>query len=146
MIVLLHLRGPFREANRTALVNAHGALASVRPALLEQGDALFQTHENLEHLAMMEVALGQIPGDMIRRAECVSSSSLPCFVSRHPIFCCPNAVNSRLTRAAPSSGVLCIAFPPAAAATLRSISAPVAATGASSTGRRGAAGRRAAGR
>ncbi|CAO3615206.1 unnamed protein product [Cunninghamella blakesleeana] len=28
------------------------------------GDALFQTHDNLEHLAMMEVALGKIPTKM----------------------------------------------------------------------------------
>ncbi|KAI9301821.1 kinase-like domain-containing protein [Cunninghamella echinulata] len=28
------------------------------------GDALFQTHDNLEHLAMMEVALGKIPNKM----------------------------------------------------------------------------------
>eukprot|EP00252_Welwitschia_mirabilis_P023420 TRINITY_DN6605_c0_g1_i4.p1 TRINITY_DN6605_c0_g1~~TRINITY_DN6605_c0_g1_i4.p1 ORF type:complete len:127 (+),score=23.37 TRINITY_DN6605_c0_g1_i4:77-457(+) len=33
------------------------------------GDALFQTHENLEHLAMMEQALGPIPHSMIRRAS-----------------------------------------------------------------------------
>lgn len=30
------------------------------------GDALFQTHDNLEHLAMMEVVLGKIPEMMIR--------------------------------------------------------------------------------
>lgn len=36
-----------------------------------QGDALFQTHENLEHLAMMERVLGPIPVHMIKRAECV---------------------------------------------------------------------------
>ena len=30
------------------------------------GDALFQTHENLEHLAMMEVVLGPIPKEMIQ--------------------------------------------------------------------------------
>eukprot|EP00246_Nothoceros_aenigmaticus_P011650 TRINITY_DN3259_c0_g1_i2.p1 TRINITY_DN3259_c0_g1~~TRINITY_DN3259_c0_g1_i2.p1 ORF type:complete len:203 (-),score=14.49 TRINITY_DN3259_c0_g1_i2:1017-1625(-) len=35
------------------------------------GDALFQTHENLEHLAMMERVLGPIPHQMIRSAEYV---------------------------------------------------------------------------
>ncbi|XP_044463999.1 serine/threonine-protein kinase AFC3 isoform X2 [Mangifera indica] len=33
------------------------------------GEALFQTHENLEHLAMMERVLGPIPEHMIRRAR-----------------------------------------------------------------------------
>ncbi|KAG0497946.1 hypothetical protein HPP92_002637 [Vanilla planifolia] len=33
------------------------------------GEALFQTHENLEHLAMMERALGPIPRHMIKRAD-----------------------------------------------------------------------------
>jgi dual-specificity kinase len=57
-----------------------------------QGDALFQTHENLEHLAMMERVLGPIPQHMIKRAEYVPISmvclnnciwhqgtSFPCF-------------------------------------------------------------------
>jgi hypothetical protein len=34
-----------------------------------QGDALFQTHENLEHLAMMERVLGPLPVHLLRRAE-----------------------------------------------------------------------------
>ncbi|XVE97529.1 hypothetical protein REPUB_Repub03eG0027300 [Reevesia pubescens] len=33
------------------------------------GEALFQTHENLEHLAMMERVLGPLPEHMIRRAN-----------------------------------------------------------------------------
>ncbi|KAK7410347.1 hypothetical protein VNO78_01061 [Psophocarpus tetragonolobus] len=33
------------------------------------GEALFQTHENLEHLAMMERVLGPIPEHMIRRSN-----------------------------------------------------------------------------
>ncbi|KAL6344978.1 hypothetical protein AAG906_007709 [Vitis piasezkii] len=33
------------------------------------GEALFQTHENLEHLAMMERVLGPLPEHMIRRAS-----------------------------------------------------------------------------
>lgn len=36
---------------------------------LYTGQALFQTHENLEHLAMMHVVLGPIPQSMIRRAD-----------------------------------------------------------------------------
>jgi serine/threonine protein kinase len=41
------------------------------------GDALFQTHENLEHLAMMEAVLGPLPQEMIkvRWASCVLSAS-----------------------------------------------------------------------
>ncbi|KAL0907328.1 hypothetical protein M5K25_021729 [Dendrobium thyrsiflorum] len=33
------------------------------------GEALFQTHENLEHLAMMERVLGPIPRHMMKRAD-----------------------------------------------------------------------------
>lgn len=33
------------------------------------GDALFQTHDNLEHLAMMEAVLGKMPDDYRRKAE-----------------------------------------------------------------------------
>uniref|UniRef100_A0A0C9RVL8 dual-specificity kinase n=1 Tax=Wollemia nobilis TaxID=56998 RepID=A0A0C9RVL8_9CONI len=33
------------------------------------GETLFQTHENLEHLAMMERVLGPLPQHMIRRAD-----------------------------------------------------------------------------
>jgi serine/threonine protein kinase len=38
------------------------------------GEALFQTHENLEHLAMMERVLGPLPKHMIVRAEYVYQS------------------------------------------------------------------------
>lgn len=33
------------------------------------GDALFQTHENLEHLAMMEAVLGRLPEEMVSQAS-----------------------------------------------------------------------------
>ncbi|XP_019057306.1 PREDICTED: serine/threonine-protein kinase AFC1 isoform X2 [Tarenaya hassleriana] len=33
------------------------------------GEALFQTHENLEHLAMMERVLGPLPAHMVLRAD-----------------------------------------------------------------------------
>lgn len=33
------------------------------------GDALFQTHDDLEHLAMMEVVLDKIPHDLIKLAR-----------------------------------------------------------------------------
>jgi dual-specificity kinase len=33
------------------------------------GDALFQTHDNLEHLAMMEVVMGKLPPAMSRKAR-----------------------------------------------------------------------------
>ena len=36
---------------------------------LLQGEALFQTHENLEHLAMMERVLGSLPQHMLKRVE-----------------------------------------------------------------------------
>lgn len=32
------------------------------------GDALFQTHDNLEHLAMMEVVMGKMPLTIANRA------------------------------------------------------------------------------
>lgn len=35
------------------------------------GDALFQTHDNLEHLAMMEVVMGKMPPRMIERGRSV---------------------------------------------------------------------------
>jgi dual-specificity kinase len=35
------------------------------------GDALFQTHDNLEHLAMMEVVMGKMPQRMIDKARYV---------------------------------------------------------------------------
>ncbi|XP_019105926.1 serine/threonine-protein kinase AFC2 isoform X3 [Beta vulgaris subsp. vulgaris] len=38
-------------------------------AELCSGEALFQTHENLEHLAMMERVLGPVPDHMLRRAD-----------------------------------------------------------------------------
>ncbi|KAL5190169.1 Serine/threonine-protein kinase AFC3 [Glycine soja] len=46
-------------------------LWSVGCILIElcSGEALFQTHENLEHLAMMERVLGSIPELMIRRSN-----------------------------------------------------------------------------
>lgn len=37
--------------------------------ILSQGEALFQTHENLEHLAMMERVLGPLPQHMLKRVE-----------------------------------------------------------------------------
>lgn len=33
------------------------------------GDALFQTHDNLEHLAMMEVVMGKMSHKMIDRGQ-----------------------------------------------------------------------------
>ncbi|XP_024982682.1 serine/threonine-protein kinase AFC1 isoform X4 [Cynara cardunculus var. scolymus] len=46
-------------------------LWSVGCILIElcSGEALFQTHENLEHLAMMERVLGPLPQHMIMRAD-----------------------------------------------------------------------------
>lgn len=64
----LELIAPLDSA--PSLINVSCALRPRASSLRSQGDALFQTHENLEHLAMMEVALGSLPGEMIRRAEC----------------------------------------------------------------------------
>ncbi|XP_027354554.1 serine/threonine-protein kinase AFC3 isoform X2 [Abrus precatorius] len=46
-------------------------LWSVGCILIElcSGEALFQTHENLEHLAMMERVLGPLPEHMVRRSN-----------------------------------------------------------------------------
>jgi hypothetical protein len=35
------------------------------------GEALFQTHGNLEHLAMMEIVMGKMPADMNKMGVCV---------------------------------------------------------------------------
>lgn len=51
------------------------------PPKFFQGEALFQTHENLEHLAMMERVLGPLPEHMIRRAKCVLQ-----FVALFPVY------------------------------------------------------------
>lgn len=45
-----------------------------------QGEALFQTHENLEHLAMMERVLGPLPQHMLRKAECVPFGEPCCLI------------------------------------------------------------------
>lgn len=41
------------------------------------GEALFQTHGNLEHLAMMEIVMGKMPIDFLRKATFVPLSFLP---------------------------------------------------------------------
>ena len=38
-------------------------------AACHAGDALFQTHENMEHLAMMEAVLGPIPRSMAQGSK-----------------------------------------------------------------------------
>ncbi|KAK8926678.1 Serine/threonine-protein kinase AFC1 [Platanthera zijinensis] len=47
------------------------------------GEALFQTHENLEHLAMMERVLGPLPMNMIWKAEISKALCIFIFWSRH---------------------------------------------------------------
>jgi hypothetical protein len=51
--------------------------ADERASLACAGDALFQTHENLEHLAMMEQVLGPLPESMVERSNKAASK---CFV------------------------------------------------------------------
>ena len=41
------------------------------------GDALFQTHENMEHLAMMEAVLGPIPQSMAQAAKGAHNYFIP---------------------------------------------------------------------
>ena len=53
------------------------------------GDALFQTHENLEHLAMMEAVLGKIPEHM---AVAANSAARKYFVTRCALSAFGNAV------------------------------------------------------
>jgi hypothetical protein len=47
------------------------------------GDALFQTHENLEHLAMMEQVLGPLPESMVERSNKAASK---CFVGNRCVL------------------------------------------------------------
>lgn len=51
-----------------------------------QGEALFQTHENLEHLAMMERVLGPLPEHMIRTARQAFSSCVGDIVAMEIYF------------------------------------------------------------
>ena len=48
------------------MVDLAPLLLSVHPSA---GDALFQTHENMEHLAMMEAVLGPIPPPLAAAAN-----------------------------------------------------------------------------
>ncbi|GAA5884407.1 hypothetical protein JCM3774_001516 [Rhodotorula dairenensis] len=41
------------------------------------GEALFQTHDNLEHLAMMQQVFGDMPSDLLRRGQRATSSQHP---------------------------------------------------------------------
>ncbi|KAK6146951.1 hypothetical protein DH2020_017863 [Rehmannia glutinosa] len=47
----------------------HSYVVSTRHYRAPEGEALFQTHENLEHLAMMERVLGPLPQHIIMRAD-----------------------------------------------------------------------------
>ncbi|KAL5975533.1 hypothetical protein ACLOJK_019857 [Asimina triloba] len=47
----------------------YGVLVASLLSYVRLGDALFQTHENLEHLAMMERVLGPMPEYMIQKAH-----------------------------------------------------------------------------
>lgn len=59
---------------------------------LYMGQALFQTHENLEHLAMMQRILGPIPEEVVNRAEYVllGAAALSCLDSQ---FVCAAATD-----------------------------------------------------
>ena len=72
------------------------------------GDALFQTHDNLEHLAMMEIVMGKMPRRMVDKgsyvlsdireavADCTSHKK-PEFFKNHKVDY-PNASVSRSSR------------------------------------------------
>jgi hypothetical protein len=55
--------------------------------LCEAGDALFQTHENLEHLAMMEQVLGHIPKPLAKEAARSAAKyfNSKCALALHPL-------------------------------------------------------------
>ena len=57
------------------------------------GDALFQTHDNLEHLAMMEMVLGRLPDGYRRKAETYKPEYF-----RHGQLCYPNAETTKQSR------------------------------------------------
>lgn len=57
-------RAAARARARSLALRASSALP---PACA--GDALFQTHENLEHLAMMEAVLGPLPAPLAAAAS-----------------------------------------------------------------------------
>ncbi|KAI8063492.1 kinase-like domain-containing protein [Gongronella butleri] len=48
------------------------------------GEALFHTHENLEHLALMEACIGKIPGHMVRQASTASLKYFKNHILRYP--------------------------------------------------------------
>lgn len=55
------------------------------------GEALFQTHDNLEHLAMMEVVFGRMP-DMVSRSGayvCRAAFASTAQSEAHIAFCGP---------------------------------------------------------
>ena len=70
--------------------------------LSSAGDALFQTHENLEHLAMMETVLGRIPESM---AASASENARNYFMHRH-VPCLPHTDKHQPARGLLSPGVL----------------------------------------
>lgn len=42
------------------------------------GEALFQTHDNLEHLAMMEAVFGKMPQNLVDQGQKCDTSSSRC--------------------------------------------------------------------
>ncbi|KAK9822367.1 hypothetical protein WJX81_002518 [Elliptochloris bilobata] len=63
---------------------------------LATGDALFQTHENLEHLAMMEAVLGPLPEHLARAAN---RQAAKYFTPRHRLNWPEGAANRRSAKA-----------------------------------------------
>ena len=63
----------------------------VNRAGLIAGDALFQTHENMEHLAMMQAVLGPIPKSMAQDSKGMHN----CFVGRDFRLNWPGDANKR---------------------------------------------------
>ncbi|MQL81651.1 hypothetical protein Taro_014108 [Colocasia esculenta] len=57
----------FENQDRSSIVSTRHYRAP--EIILGEGEALFQTHENLEHLAMMERVLGPLPDHMIRKVK-----------------------------------------------------------------------------
>lgn len=63
------MHGMFGSFENLCQKHIHPSLEVLICELQLQGEALFQTHENLEHLAMMERVLGPLPQHMLKRVE-----------------------------------------------------------------------------
>ena len=73
--------------------------------MLLAGDALFQTHENMEHLAMMEAVLGPIPKSMAQASKGLHN----CFTGRDFRLNWPGDASKRSIRCH-MSALVCLSY------------------------------------